>query len=260
MKPPLISVITPSYNQGKFIRATIESVLSQDYPNLEYIVVDGGSQDETLSILKSYGKKLHFLSEADHGQSDAINKGLRIAKGDVLCYLNSDDILLPGSLSIVGTYFMSHKNCNWATGDCHVIGEDGQLLINHNWLISGYKRLLLRFYTPSLLKIVDNIFPQPSTFWSRKAYERVGEFSTHYHYVMDYDYWLRLSKYYRPHDLKRVLSGFRMQPNSKSETSRALLIAEGNLALKANGAKNWQLLLHKIHSDIMRFTYNLLSK
>src|SRR6266481_1933988 len=93
---PLFSVVTPSYNQGRFIRATIESVLSQDYPNLEYIIMDGGSTDETASIAKDYASRLTFISEKDRGQSHAINKGFRMARGSFLAWLNSDDLYLPG--------------------------------------------------------------------------------------------------------------------------------------------------------------------
>ena len=103
-----ISVVTPSYNQGKFIEQTILSVLNQHYPNLEYIVVDGGSTDETLQILHKYQDRLRWISEPDHGQSDAINKGLRMAHGQILTYLNSDDLLLPGALEHVNNYFHQH--------------------------------------------------------------------------------------------------------------------------------------------------------
>lgn len=260
MKLPKISIVTPSFNQAKFIRATIDSVLSQHYPNLEYLVIDGGSTDGTVKILKNYGDRLKWISEPDQGQSDAINKGLRIAKGQILAYLNSDDVLALGALRAVGTYFAAHPDCDWVTGDCNVIGVDGQVLLSHSWLIRGYKRLLLKLYSPFTLRVVDNMLPQPSTFWSRRAYEQIGEFNKKYHYVMDYDYWLRLSRYYRPHDLGVVLSGFRAQPDSKSETSRDKLIAEGELALRASGARGWELWLHRRHSDLIRFVYNLLKK
>lgn len=253
---PLISIVTPSYNQAQFIRATIDSVLSQDYPNLEYFVIDGGSTDGTIEILKSYGNKIKWVSEKDDGQADAINKGLRMAKGEILAYLNSDDIYLPGALKRVGQYYQTTK-ADWITGDCFVIDEHGHLSKN-NWLISGYKRFLMMLYSPTTLRIADSMLPQPSTFWSRKAYEKVGEFDTKYHYVMDYDYWLRLAKHYRPHDLKVALSGFRSQANSKSETGRVKLMAEGLVTLKANGASKLELFLHKLHSDFTLFVYKLI--
>lgn len=258
MKLPLISIITPSYNQAQFIRVTIDSVLSQDYPNLEYLVIDGGSTDGTLDILKSYGHKIKWESKKDAGQSDAINKGLKLAQGELLAYLNSDDIYFPGTLRRVGEYY-AKTGADWITGDCTVIDEDGKPS-SSNWLIRRYKRFLMALYSPTTLRIADSMLPQPSTFWSRRAYQMVGEFNTKYHYVMDYDYWLRLAKYYHPHDLKLVLSGFRMHNQSKSETDRSRFLIEGVSMLKENGAKSWEITLHKIHSDIVRLAYNLLKK
>jgi len=257
MTLPTISVITPSFNQGKFIGETIESVLGQNYPGLEYIVVDGGSTDQTLQILKSYGKRLRYLSGKDKGQTDAINKGLRLAHGGVLCYLNSDDVLLPSALKRVGEYFAKHPGCDWLTGDCLVIGEKGGPRPGA-FLIRAYKRLLLRSYSPTLLTIADNMLPQPSTFWTRRAYETVGEFDSSLQFVMDYDYWLRLAKYYRPHDLALPLAAFRAHLESKSETSRRALMAEGDQVLAKHGAKSWQLILHRGHSALIRTVYNFL--
>ncbi len=256
MKMPLISIITPSYNQAKFIRATIDSVLSQDYPNLEYFVIDGGSTDGTVEILKSYGKKIRWVSERDRGQTHAINKGLDLAKGELLAYLNSDDIYLPGALKSVGEYYAKTK-ADWITGDCLVIDDEGRPS-RGGWLVRLYKRFLMLLYSPTTLKIADNMIPQPSTFWTRSAYEKIGKFNEDYHYVMDYDYWLRLSQYYVPRDLKIALSGFRAQPESKSETSRDKLMAEGDVALRGNGANSLHLTLHRLHSGVIRFIYNLL--
>ena len=256
MKYPRISVVTPSFNQAKYIKATIDSVLSQDYPNLEYIVMDGGSTDGTVEILKSYGKRLKWVSEKDKGQTDAINKGLRKSTGEVMAYLNSDDIYLPGTLKRVGEYYGKTK-ADWITGDCLVIDEEGEESKN-NWLISGYKRFLMSLYSRTTLMVADSMLPQPSTFWSRAAWDKVGEFNDKYHYVMDYDYWLRLSQFYKPHDLKVALSGFRAQPDSKSETSRVKLMAEGDIALKENGATPIHLTLHRFHSAVVIFIYNLL--
>ena len=257
MKLPRISIVTPSYNQGKFIRQTIDSVLSQDYPNLEYFVIDGGSTDDTVEILKSYGDKIHWVSEKDRGQADAINKGLTLATGDVLAYLNSDDIYLPGALKRVGEYY-ARTQADWITGDCLTIDEEGNRS-KSNWIISAYKRFLMAIYSPTVLRIADSMFPQPSTLWSRRAFEKIGEFNDKYDYVMDYDYWLRMSKHYRPHDLRVALSGFRFQSGSKSQTARVQLMKEGIIALKKNGASDLELKLHKLHSDLVLFIYQLIS-
>src|SRR5688500_4533124 len=118
---PKISIITPSLNQGDFIEQTILSVLSQDYPNLEYLVVDGGSSDATLGVLAKYAGKVTWISEADKGQTDAINKGLRRATGSIVGYLNADDLLLPGTLNKIGEVFSDHPQARWATGTCRIV-------------------------------------------------------------------------------------------------------------------------------------------
>lgn len=255
---PKITIITPSYNQGQFIRHTIDSVLSQNYPDLEYIVVDGGSIDDTVSVLKSYGDKIIWSSKKDKGQTDAINQGLKLSTGEILAYLNSDDILMPGALKRVGEYY-ARTGADWITGDYIVIDQDGRPT-RSGWLIRIYKRLLMAIYSPIILKIADNMIPQPSAFWSRKAYEQIGKFDEKLQYVMDYDYWLRLSKHYRPHNLHVTLSGFRTHDTSKSETSRREMILEGNQILIKHGATRLQLFLHHTHSKLVRFTYNLLKK
>jgi glycosyltransferase involved in cell wall biosynthesis len=118
---PKISIITPSYNQVNFIQHTIDSVLGQEYPNLEYIIIDGGSTDGTVEIIKGYLGRLQWISERDNAQSDAINKGLRISTGEVVAFLNSDDIYEPGALEKVGQFFAKHREAKWVTGKCHTI-------------------------------------------------------------------------------------------------------------------------------------------
>jgi len=256
MPLPKISVITPSYNQAEYIKETIDSVLSQNYPNLEYWVIDGGSTDGTLAILKKFGKKINWLSEKDSGQSEAINKGLKKATGDVLAYLNSDDIYLPGTLKKVGDYFYTRQSIDWLTGDYQIIDQHGHLTPNH-WLITTYKRFLMSIYSPTILKITDSMLPQPSTFWSRKAYQKVGEFRTDFHYVLDYDYWLRLSQHFKLHYIKEPLSGFRAQPSSKSQTDRKTFLIEGERTLKANKANQLEISLHKLHNYLSLLVYKI---
>jgi Glycosyltransferases, probably involved in cell wall biogenesis len=111
-RPPLVSIVTPSYNQGRFIRRTIESVLSQSYPFIEYVVVDGRSTDETVDILKSYGSRLKWISEEDRGQTHAINKGMDMVSGEILAYLNSDDVLAPDAVAKAVRYFDQHPTCS----------------------------------------------------------------------------------------------------------------------------------------------------
>ncbi|MBD5635125.1 MAG: glycosyltransferase, partial [Candidatus Eremiobacteraeota bacterium] len=121
---PAISVVVPSLNQGHFIGTTLDSILSQGVADLEVIVVDGGSTDATLDVLRSFGDRISWTSEADRGQSDAINKGLRRARGAIVCYLNSDDVFEPGALAHVTTFFAEH-DVDWLFGRCRIIDENG---------------------------------------------------------------------------------------------------------------------------------------
>jgi len=137
---PKISIITPSFNQGDFIEQTILSVLSQDYPNLEYLVMDGGSSDTTLTILKKYSGKVTWISEADQGQAHAINKGLRRASGSIVGYLNTDDVLLPGTLKKVADAFINDPQTVWVSGKCRIVDEENNEIRRP---ITVYKNTLL---------------------------------------------------------------------------------------------------------------------
>src|SRR6266550_874687 len=121
MQRPLVTIVTPSFNQGRFIRQTIESVLTQDYPNIEYIIMDGGSTDETASVAAEYADRLRFVSEPDRGQSHAINKGFRMARGEVVSWLNSDDVILPGAVAHAVTAFELNPTLGAVYGEGYLI-------------------------------------------------------------------------------------------------------------------------------------------
>lgn len=154
---PKISIITPTLNQAEFIEKTILSVLNQNYPDLEYLVFDGGSNDGTQEILKKYSKDIKWRSEPDQGQSSAINKGLRICSGEIIGFINSDDQYEPSALLKVGNFFASHPEAMWVTGKCKIINEYEKEVFS---FVSFYKHILLRFHHPSLLGVV-NYIPQP---------------------------------------------------------------------------------------------------
>ena len=257
MTYPKISIVTPSYNQARFIRSTIDSVLSQDYPNLEYIIVDGGSSDGTLDILKGYGKKLKWVSEKDAGQADAINKGLCQSTGELLAYLNSDDLYLPGTLKKIGEYYVQ-TGADWITGDYQIIDAAGRRH-PHQTLVSVYKSFLLRHYSPRTLRMFNSYIPQPSTFWSRAAYKFIGEFDTKLRYTMDYDYWLRLSAKYPLYYLPMSLSAFRRHATSKSDTGTTAQLAEELMVARSHRSSVLELLVHRAHSQVALFIYHLLT-
>ena len=213
---PKISLVTPSLNQGKFIRATIESVLSQGYPNLDYRVQDGGSTDGTLTVLRTYEERVPFVSEKDAGQADAINKGLARATGEVFGYLNSDDVLRPGALAAVGAAFASDPNLMFVWGRASYLNEVGAP-------VSPY---LVR--PDAIERLADACFiAQPAAFFRKEAWDEIGPFDATLHHTMDYDYWLRIAARYpasRTRFLDRELAGCRMHADAKTVAgwSRAL--------------------------------------
>jgi glycosyltransferase involved in cell wall biosynthesis len=214
---PKISIITPSFNQGQFIERTIKSILDQKYPNLEYIVMDGGSTDGTIDILKRYEGLLQWISEKDKGQANAINKGIARSTGDIIAYLNSDDVYEAGALSRVADHFSTRPGTLWLTGKCRIIDEQDREIRRP---ITAYKNFLLRHYSYSLL-LVTNPVSQPATFWRRDAVKEFGLFDENEHLVMDYDYWLRIGKKYPLAVLNVYLAAFRVYATSK--TSRSFL-------------------------------------
>lgn len=243
---PKISIITPSYNQAPFIERTISSVLSQNYPNLEYIVMDGGSNDGTLDILKKNKKKIIWESHKDNGQTDAINQGIRKSTGEIIGYLNSDDILLPKALEEVVNFFKCFPDYLWATGNCHLIDVNGNII--HSF-ISAYKNFWLRYFRNYSTLSVINFISQPATFWKRELVEKIGLFDQSLYYAMDYDYWLRICKIYKLGFIQNYLAAFRVQRDSKSGRSFRKLLAEGyKVTKKYNGLV--LTTMHKIH-DLM---------
>jgi glycosyltransferase involved in cell wall biosynthesis len=182
---PRIAVVTPSFNQGRFLEATLRSVLLQDYPNLEFRVMDGGSADDSVDIIRHYDKWLDgWESNKDGGQSDAINRGFAQAGGQVLAWLNSDDMYAPDALWAIGAAFRK-GTCDVVSGHALFVDESG-----------GFER---RFAASPvdvsrLLQVRGGFTaPQQSTFWSRSCWERHGPLSTDLHYVMDYEFWIKLA-------------------------------------------------------------------
>ena len=208
MDVPKISIITPSYNQGQFLEETILSVLNQDYPNLEYIIIDGGSTDNSVDIIKQYEDRLtYWVSEKDRGQTHAINKGFHKCTGDILHWLNSDDVLLPGSLDLVAGFFEQHPDIDCVIGDLEVIDPNGQFLVIKKAIPFGFKTAL---YTSCLV-------PQPSTLFTRRAWEKTGDLDISLYYQMDFEYFLRMAKAGVKFGLlKKPLAKFRLHADSKT--------------------------------------------
>jgi glycosyltransferase involved in cell wall biosynthesis len=257
-KWPRISIVTPSLNQGGFIEAAIQSILSQKYPNLEYLIIDGGSTDNTLSILKKYNDQVKWISEEDNGQTDAINKGLGLVSGELLAYLNADDILLPGSLFGVANVFRKHPDVQWLTGRCKIIDDKGKAVRE---FISLYKNVLL-FSSSFHLLLVTNYISQPATFWRKELIDICGFFDANLSYVMDYEYWLRIWKVATPHIYHQKIAGFRIQPNSKTTSGGHLqdYIDEENLVVARHSPSKVWCYLHDLHRVIMTNTYRFINR
>lgn len=206
---PFFSIVTPSYNQARFVEQTLQSVLSQDYPHKEYLVIDGGSTDGSVDIIKRYADHLdYWLSEPDHGQAHAINKGFTRSRGDVLGWLNSDDTLLPGALTVVAEAFAAHPEIDLVYGDFVYTAPDGQpLRRRHVFSKLSYTVLWHHDY-----------LGQPAVFFRRKLWERVGSLDESLYYCLDWDLFLRMWKVCRPLHIPRVLATYRLDPSTKSGT------------------------------------------
>ncbi len=200
-----ISIITPTLNQANFIEDTILSVKSQHYPDFEHIIVDGGSTDGTIEILKKY-PHVKWISEKDSGQSNAINKGFRMATGDILAWLNSDDYYEKDVFPIIAEYFEKNAGCSFLYGDITYVDENGKMLGR----ISGDQ---MRY--AELVKNPD-LVRQPSCFWRKEVLQIVGFLNENLHLVMDYEYLLRIGKRYGFGYLNRNISYFRSYGGNKT--------------------------------------------
>lgn len=206
---PLVSVITPSFNQADFIEETIESVFMQDYPNLEQIVVDGGSTDRTPEILERYkrrfGKRFRYVSETDRGQSHAINKGLKMAQGKIIGWLNSDDTYLTGTVAKAVELFRLHPAWDMVYGRGYYTNAQNE--VTGKYPDEPYK--------PQRL-FEGCIICQPAAFIRKKALENVGGVDESLHFCMDYDLWMRIAKRYIIGDVDEYFAKFRVHSEGKS--------------------------------------------
>jgi glycosyltransferase involved in cell wall biosynthesis len=206
-----ISVVTVCYNHAQFVADTIQSVLTQDYPNIEYIVIDGGSTDGSAEIIKKYSDRLaYWCSEPDGGQTPGLIKGFSKATGDVFCWINSDDLLAPGTLSEVANFFKKHPDAMCVTGDTRLIDGNGRQIRIQRQLP------FCRFFWLN----DHNYIAQSSTFWRRKLYEKVGGLNSEFNLAMDGDLFARFSDEARLHKVRRIWSSFRVYAEQKTTALR----------------------------------------
>jgi glycosyltransferase involved in cell wall biosynthesis len=206
--PPSIAMVTPAYNHAHFLKATLDSVMSQNYPRLAYIVKDAGSKDGTRELLSLYGDGLRWLSEPDTGQTSAINTGFQHVSGDIMGWLNSDDLLLPGALNYVAAFFNAHPEIDIVYGDRVIIDRDGH----------ETGRAVLPSHDASALRHADYV-PQETMFWRRHVWEALGGLDESFRFAMDWDFILRAQgRGFRFRHLPRFLGAFRVYPQQKTHS------------------------------------------
>lgn len=223
MNLPKVSIVTPSYNQAEFLERTILSVLNQDYPNIEYIIMDGGSIDGSVEIIKKYENKLaYWVSETDKGQSNAINKGFSKATGDIYCYLNSDDILTPSAVKIAVHYLSKMPEVGLVYAD--------RVIINKHDQITGYMRY--RSHNPVFFKFI-NLFAQETGFFRSDLWKKSGGVDENLYYSMDKDLWFKYMLYAKLYHIPFVLGAYRWHSSAK-----IILTKKDSELLKRNEEEN----------------------
>ena len=223
---PSIAIVTPSYNQFPFLEDTIRSVLDQEYPRLSYAVTDGGSQDESPEIIAKYANRLAYAcSEKDQGQSDAIVKGFSMVDGEIMAYLNSDDLLAPGALNYVGEYFVRNPDVDVVYGHRIIIDDVGQEI--GRWILPSHDNEANRYF---------DYIPQETMFWRRSLYNAVGGIDSNLHFTMDWDLILK----FQDHGAKFVrlpyfLGCFRAHGEQKSQLASEVGVEEITALIKQHG-------------------------
>ena len=208
MPEPRVSIVTPSFNQGEFVERTVRSVLAQDYPDLEYIVVDGASTDGASNTLETYRDRLdHLIIEPDRGQADAIHKGFALCTGDILGFLNSDDLLRPGTVRFVSEFFSQNPSVDAVYSNRIHIDEDDRIV--NLWILPPHSDYCMSRW---------DFIPQETCFWRRSLMERAGSVDPSFNFALDYDLFVRMMSKGRFMRVNRFLAAFRLHPGSKSTT------------------------------------------
>lgn len=226
---PKITIVTPSYNQGAFLEKAIRSVLMQGYPELEYIVIDGGSKDNSLEVLERYGDCLtSWTSEPDRGQSHAINKGMASSNGELLGWLNSDDYLLPGALFRLAQAFLEDRSVGAVYGQGHIVDEDGEVVYEPNMQQVTEESLYSWFSGGAE-------FMQPSCYFTRDAWVKCGPLSEELDFAMDLDLWIRIAKSYDYRKIEDLLSISLKHDDAKTTSDKELARVEVGLVYALHG-------------------------
>jgi glycosyltransferase involved in cell wall biosynthesis len=206
---PTVTVVTPAYNQAEFLRDTIESILSQDYPNIEYVVLDDGSTDDTPKILADYGDRFRWETHENMGQTATINKGWSMTGGEIITWLNSDDTFYDSScVREAVEYLIEHPEVGIVFGDSMFTEADGTEL--------GPSRPIIDFTYEKMVRTCENFISQPSAFIRRAVIEKVGDLDARYYYFMDWDLWIRAGIYFKIEHVDAIWSTYRLHAESKT--------------------------------------------
>lgn len=226
--PLKITIVTPSFNQRQFIGATIDSVLAQDYANLQYIVMDGGSTDGTVDLLREYGDRLRWISQPDKGQTDAIAQGFELGDGQILTWLNSDDTLEPGAVSRAMQFLAEHPEVDLVYGDAAFIDQQGRFIAECA-NVEPFDRHRLLHYSDFIV--------QPAAFFRRSALERAGGLDISLHWAMDYDLWLKLTRDRKAVYLPGRLANYRWLGDNKTASGGSTRLDEVQAVARRHGAR-----------------------
>lgn len=249
---PKISIVTPSYNQAQFLEETILSVLNQEYPNLEYIVIDGGSKDGSVEILQKYADRLtYWVSEPDRGQAHAINKGFARATGDILAWLNSDDRYLPGALYAVAMQFRQQQT-DFLYGGCLFRFEDRP---QDCWVRMPHSLHLIS----SDITVLDFI-DQPSSFWSRRVWEQTGPLDESMHYTFDWDFFIRVSRAFPLLCTEGVYSVYRHHAAHKTGTGGEPRLEEIVEIVRRHGTDDWRAAYQDVYTRLIPNQHSFIEK
>lgn len=236
-KYPKITIVTPSLNQAQYLERTIQSVLDQGYPNLEYIIIDGGSTDGSVDIIKKYEKQLaYWVSEPDSGQSNAINKGLQIATGDWVGWQNSDDIYLSGSFFELAASANSHPSAALVTANMMLIDEIDRKLRDIKYIRPTYKSMIAE----------GMILANQAAFWKRTCHTDIGYLDENLHYAFDYEWFLRLTKHFDAEHTDRFWGGLRLHGDTKTSNQASRFVEENKKILLGREMSRLQIWIYKV--------------
>jgi glycosyltransferase involved in cell wall biosynthesis len=223
MNYPRITIVTPSFNQGDLLEETIKSVISQDYPNLEYIIIDGGSTDNAVSVIKKYEKHLaYWVSEKDQGLYHALEKGFSRSTGEIMGWINSDDLLHRNSLFVLANIFRNNPHISWLQGHPSMYDESGMVVDVHDAVYSKYHFYLKKYTNGRFIQ-------QESTYWRRSLWEQAGSaISTSYRFAGDFELWIRFFQYELLHYTNALVGGYRVRAVQISRSYLDEYMAECN--------------------------------